>query len=351
MRGARLTVLLLLRPLAAIFLPVAAHAADFEFTGGLERITPESILIRLADGNRIDAKLPKAGALAAETISAQYNLGDEIQITCKPMGQDQCLDLKSLKFLRPPTPRERFLVLGSPKPAADPPELEHARQVNLDRAANMPNFVADEIAKRYRSPQKANPPVWKLDDTIESEITFKGNVPTRVHIRINGKPWDKPSIPRVNWSVEFGTEIKPVFGPECPTEIALEGRREAGGKQLLAYVFTSPPDGCFGTATWGNLFTRRTYTSAVTGRILVEDPGGSMIQYEEEAAGYPKGFAVQLFKQTVSWDYVKIGDSSYLLPVSLDMFLGFSSDDPWHISVEYKNHRRFEADTSVTYHP
>jgi hypothetical protein len=109
MRGARLTVLLLLRPLAAIFLPVAAHAADVEFTGGLERITPESILIRLADGKRIDAKLPKAGALAAETISAQYNLGDEIQITCKPMGQDQCLDLKSLKFLRPPTPRERCL--------------------------------------------------------------------------------------------------------------------------------------------------------------------------------------------------------------------------------------------------
>jgi hypothetical protein len=28
-------------------------------------------------------------------------------------------------------------------------ELEHARQVNLERAVSMPNFIADEVAKRY----------------------------------------------------------------------------------------------------------------------------------------------------------------------------------------------------------
>ncbi len=227
--------------------------------------------------------------------------------------------------------------------------MAHARQVNLD--ANMPNFVADETAKRYTSPRKANPPVWKLEDTIESEITFKGTVPTREHIRINGKPWNKPSIPGVSWSVEFGTEIKPVFDPECPTEIAFEGRRETLGKQLLAYVFTSPSDGCFGTATWGSFWGSKHYTPAVTGRALVEDPGGSLIHYEEESSGYPKGFAVQSFKQTISWDYVKIGDASYLLPVAMDFDLGFTSGDPYHVSVEYKNHRRFEAAANVTFHP
>jgi hypothetical protein len=335
--------------IACFFLPVTVLAADFEFTGSLERITPESILIRLADGTRIKASLPKAGALAAETITSQYKLADEVRITCTPMDKGPCRELKSIQFLRPPTPKERALVLGSPKPAADPAELEHARQVNLDRAANMPNFVTDEIAKRYTSPRKANPPAWKLEDMIESEITFKGDQPTREHIRINGKPSNKPGIPGVSWSVEFGTEIKPVFDPECTTEVAFEGSREVSGKQLRSYVFTSPPDGCFGTATWGSIFGRRQYTPGVTGRVLVEDPGGSMIQYEEEAVGYPKGFAVQSFKQIISWDYVKIGDSSYLLPVSLDFFIGFTSGDPWRVTVEYKNHRRFEAATSVTF--
>jgi hypothetical protein len=182
--------------LAFVLLPVAAFAADLEFARSLERVTPESILIRLADGARISATLPKTGVLAAETISAHYKPADEVQITCQPMDPGHCLELKSLKFLRPPTPKERALVLGPPTTAgSEQPELAHARRVNLDRAANMPNFVADETAKRYRSPGKANPPAWKLVDTIDSEITFRGNKPTREHIRINGKPWNKPGFP------------------------------------------------------------------------------------------------------------------------------------------------------------
>jgi hypothetical protein len=52
-----------------------------------------------------------------------------------------------------------------------------------------------------------------------------------------------------------------------------------------------------------------------------------------------------------SWNDEKIGDSSYLLPVALDFFVGFANGDVWRVNVEYKNHRRFEADTSVTFHP
>ena len=241
-------------PVGAIFFPIAALAADLEFAGSLERIAHDSILIRLADGKRVEARLPIPGTLGPETISAHYKLDDEVQITCKPKGQDKCLELKSLKFLRPPTPKERALVLGSPKPTSPPqPELEHARQVNLEPAANMPNFVADETAKRYSSPRKANPPVWKLVDTIESEIAIKGSVPTRQHVLINGKPWNIRSswLPGINWGPLFGAEIKPVFDPECPTTVDSEGRQEVRGKQLLVYRFTSPPDGCSETAFWG----------------------------------------------------------------------------------------------------
>jgi hypothetical protein len=81
---------------AILLIPLGAFAADLEFAGSLERTTPEAILIRLADGTRVNTKLPKTGALAAETITAQHKLADEVRITCKPMGQDKCLELKSI---------------------------------------------------------------------------------------------------------------------------------------------------------------------------------------------------------------------------------------------------------------
>jgi hypothetical protein len=314
-------------------------------------VNTDSVLIRLADGKRVTAGLPKTGALSSEEISPQFHLADEVQITCKPGESEHCAELRSIRFLRPPTARERFLVLGSPAPARPPdPELERIRQVNLDYAKNMPSFIASETAKRYTSPRAADPPVWKLKDIVESDIVFKDGEPTREHIRMNGKPWNKPQFPGVSWSVFFGTELKMVFNPKCPIELAFSGREEANGKQLLAYAFTSPPDGCFGWWSWGRGFLgRQSYNAGRTGRVLVENPGGSLIQYEEKTTGYPKEFPGRLYQQKIVWDYVKIGDVSHLLPVRQEFEMELKSGDSWRVSVEYKNHRRFEAATSITF--
>ncbi|HEY6347620.1 MAG TPA: hypothetical protein VIY49_39520 [Bryobacteraceae bacterium] len=338
-----------MRLIAAFLLPLTGFAADLEFAGGVQSITKESIQIRRADGARINATLPRTGALSSDQIGAQYKTADIVQITCKAKDPDHCGELKTIRFLRPPTERERFLVLGSPPLAPPDAELERVRQVNLDHAKQMPSFIADETAKRYASPGSADPPVWRLKDTIKSDIVFRAGYPTREHIRINGKPLNKPQIPNVNWSAFFGTEIKFVFDPECPTELTFARSEEAHGKQLRAYVFTSPPNGCFGSWGWGGILRRQQYNAGRTGRVLVEDPGGGLIQYEERTTGYPKEFPVRSYQQTIVWDYVKIGDVSHLLPVTQDFELDLRSGDSWRITVEYKNHRRFEAATSITF--
>ena len=105
---------------------------------------------------------------------------------------------------------------STPSRVADPDapgsrELEHARRVNLEYAANMPNFVADETAKRYRSTTKS--PDWRAYDTVEAEITFRGRRAVRQQIRRNGKPWDEPfdELPGFKWYEGFETEITPAF--------------------------------------------------------------------------------------------------------------------------------------------
>jgi hypothetical protein len=302
-------------------------------------------LIRLADGTRVEARLPKTGSLAAETISAHYKLADEVQITCKPMGEDKCLDLKSLKFLRPPTPKERALVLGTPMPASSPDAaLERTRHVNLDRAANMPNFIADETAKRYTG--QVGSTEWRYLDTVESEITVKGIDVDRLHMRRNGEPRKKPIAVA---STGFGAELKPLFDPECPTTIDSAGREEVRGRQVLVYRFSSPPDGCF---SFLSLARGSKHNTARTGRVLVDGSEGNVIQYEEEAIGpFPKGFGFDQRNEVVSWDRVAIGDAFYWLPVAAELIWRYPSGELFRTTLEYKNHRRFEADTSITFHP
>src|SRR5262249_40756919 len=159
----------------------AVVAKDAEFSGSLQRVTRESISILRTDGTLVDARLPATGDLSAGTIVARYNLADEVQITRKSN-----LELKSLRLLRRPSTqqlarvpppsggRKKKNLWRAPPPAASTAskpigagqvELERARRVSLERAANMPNFVADETANRYIS-RRTNPPAWRLLDTI-----------------------------------------------------------------------------------------------------------------------------------------------------------------------------------------
>ena len=144
-----------------------------------------------------------------------------------------------------------------------------------------------------------------------------------------------------------GAELKQLFDPACPNTTDLEGREEVRGRQLLIYGFRAEPGGCFETFT--PHAGGKTYNPARTGRALVDDPGGNLIQFEEEVSGFPKGSGLVESKKSVSWDTVRIGDDSYLLPVAGDYVFVLSPKEVWHITVEYTHHRHFEASTNVTF--
>jgi hypothetical protein len=225
-------------------------------------------------------------------------------------------------------------------------KLDHARKVNLRYAAGLPNFVADETAKRYISTKKA--PSWRLDDTIETEVTIKGDRAVRQQIRRNGTAWERPfeELPGFKWSGGFGTEIRPLFDPECPTTMEYQGQRESHGQQLLEYRFSSPADGCF-----ANFYIDdQTFNPARSGRALIDAERGDLIEFEEDAGGFPSGFKFAERRERVTWDYVRIGEASHLLPVSATFTVLYTNGVHYRVEVQFRNHRHFEASTDVTFH-
>jgi hypothetical protein len=166
--------------LAALAVAPASRgfAAGISFSGSLERVGNRSISLKLADRRVIDAMLLDAPSLTPQAIAGQYSMGDMIEIDCKPIqpvwesdtSRYQSLQLTAIRFIRRPSaeevskmlearPREGKNLLQRPALAASTPlkvvdrnvpggtELEHARQVNLESVANMPNFVADETTR------------------------------------------------------------------------------------------------------------------------------------------------------------------------------------------------------------
>jgi len=237
-----------------------------------------------------------------------------------------------------------YWLLFSP-PLSDP-RLEHAREVVLDYVAHMPNYVADETAKRYQMGLGSSQ--WRFADKIETEITFSGNGVVRQNIRKDSKPWKKDfkDLPGFKWSGGFGTELRPLFDPACPTTLEYAGKSEVRGKPVLDYQFSSPADGCFAYFTEN----ARTSNPPRSGHAFIDEASGNVMRLEEDAAGFPSMSRFVERTEEVTWAYVTIGDERHLLPVEARFLIEYSSGFQYRIDVEYTNHRHFEASTSITFH-
>jgi hypothetical protein len=356
--------------IALLLLPLSAPAAELTFTGNLRFVAPGTITIRLSNGIVIDARLPGTGELAGEKIAAKYQFADQVQIAGKnirtvwddPVQRYHQLELTNIHFVRAPFAEETAQVMASlswqagdklnllkplpeaPKPpkAADPEGLERVREVNLARAARMLNFTADESATR--SLRRRGDARWKQIDTVDSEIAFHGDDAGRQNIRIGGKPFRTSTgwIPGVNWNSGFGAELKGLFDRDCANTFELAGREELHGRKVTVYRFRTPLDGCFGA----DVFGYQQYDAAQTGKILVDETDSSVLQLERRESRVPSelGGGSEL---VYAWDYIRIGDASWLLPVATDFGWTGPAGDTWHVTAQYRNHRHFEAATAV----
>jgi hypothetical protein len=142
-----------------------------------------------------------------------------------------------------------------------------------------------------------------------------------------------------------------LFDPKCPTVIEFDRREEWQGKPALAYRYHSPPNGCFGywSVRMGFFSLTRRYNPARRGRFLVDIPANRLVRFEEEAIDFPKNFGNDTWTEAATWDSVRIGDESYLLPVAFETVIGNSSDYLFRAVVEYSNHRHFQASADVKF--
>jgi hypothetical protein len=349
------------------------------FSGALARVGKESITLDLRDGLRVDAALGPSG-LAAEAIAARFRLADQVRIECartKPVYDSEAalhlhLALKDIELVSAATSRERSQLAAIPswdgdrnllripasaKPASSAASesamaaLEGIRKVNLDHLGKRPNFVADEIIRRYRSEGVGEP--WKLLDTIEAVLAVKEGGISRENVRRNGKPFKQPleklgAMPGQSFGVELA-----IFDPGCSTQFDFAGIQAIAGRELRSYRFNLPPNNCLYTHTVGRRGGRDIgkYIPAVAGRVLVDRARAEVLNYECAAGGFPEGFGIDRSVETESWDYIIIGGSTHLVPVAVTWRVYVDDGSATLFKVEYRNHRHFEASSKLSFGP
>ena len=149
----------------------------------------------------------------------------------------------------------------------------------------------------------------------------------------------------------FGNLLLNLFDSHCPNTFQPMGPRELNGKQTLQFRVDAEPDTCFGIES-----DYQAYRPRIEGYIFLENPGARLVQFEYKALNVPESFLLSSWVRKVSWGDVRIGDKVFLLPVSADLVAAHSlkhgsrHPETEHIVWEYRNHRHFETESSITFH-
>jgi hypothetical protein len=255
------------------------------------------------------------------------------------------------------------------------PVIEAARKAAAVYAQSLPDYMVSRSTSRYRSTPKSTVQTtvdntrgavqptradagaeisgWQQIDTITGVVTVQRGREIYTNIRVNGSPANYLP-PGGSWSAgEFAGEIPMIFSPESAAVFShphVENLRNHAAVRYNFAVDQSHSTWNMAAANNGSWSSNLNYSPAYTGRIWIDKETGQAISIEMTAKELPRGFPVWSVESRTDYDFVKIGDGKFLLPIGSQT----TSCEPGgnvclKNETEFKDFRKFESSSSLTF--
>jgi hypothetical protein len=226
--------------------------------------------------------------------------------------------------LPPPPPPPVKPVYKQP----DPPDsieqakiIDEAREYAMNYDKQLPDFMCAEIQRRYVDPYHRTArsleeqPDWRLEDTITSKLTYFDHQEKYEVQMVNNTSVTNMAMEKLGGAVsrgEFGSMMRYIF--DLSSQARFEWDHWGTLRGRLAYVFNFDIDQANSKyqIVWDNSLELR---PAYRGKIYIDKETKMIVRIVESPYDIPSTYPVRAVTDTVDFDFAKIGDSEYLVPM------------------------------------
>ncbi|HTQ53096.1 MAG TPA: hypothetical protein VMI94_01475 [Bryobacteraceae bacterium] len=206
----------------------------------------------------------------------------------------------------------------SPPSSAEQAKLvEEIRAGSLAYTRQLPDFICVEQTRRYVD--ETGQEAWRLVDTLTAQLSYFDQRENHKLISQNGRTAKDTSYESAGGALsmgDFGSTLRDIFDSASRTvftwqkDVALRGRRS----HVLSFRIARPVYAIEydGDPTAG---PQRAKVSS-RGSIFVDPQRHSILRITQEATGIPPSFPIQEAKQTLDYDFVRIGDADFFVPMA-----------------------------------
>ena len=232
-------------------------------------------------------------------------------------------------------------TISPPQPDASEQQkiLAEATQYVMSHEANLPNFICTQITRRFENVINNR---WQPIDLVVERLTYFDHREIYKVLTLNNQPVSiaHDQLRGASSSGEFGSIMRAIFLPETETEFTWQGWFTLRGKRMHVFAYH--------VRTFKSMYHIEVpeqsldLVAAYHGLIFVDSENHFVHRITLNADGIPPVFPIQDIQLTLDYDYSRIGDADYLLPVRFELH-SREGDRLIKNEVDYENYGKFSA--------
>lgn len=233
-------------------------------------------------------------------------------------------------------------------PSTDDPFIDEARDAAFSFSETLPNYIVKEYTTRYATVQsRGGRSSWQTLDTITQDVLEVDGHEQYKNIQVNGKPPVRDVERSGSWSKgEFSSLMQDVMSPITDARFRNKKAATFVGRPAVQYEFSVEQQ----NSHWHIEGDGQAYMPAYTGTIWFDQETRRVLRIEMSAQRMPSGFPFDQVEWSIDYDFVGIGEGRYLLPAhSETLSCARSGQNCTRNTIEFRNYRKFTADTSITF--
>jgi hypothetical protein len=260
----------------------------------------------------------------------------------------------SLPPAAPPAAQPVHASLPPPSAEEQAKLLAEVRDYAANYTGRLPDFICLEQTRRYVD--STGHEAWRATDVITARLSYFNQHEDYKLISQNDRVITGANYESVGGATstgDFGTTMQRIFDPKSNTEIewkrwaTLRGRRMHVFSYRIALEFSDFSIRA-GHNDHDDKDPEQTVLVGYHGEIFVDREFGAIMRITKEADNIPPSFPVRHAHETLDYDYTKIGDAEFLLPLSVDVRMQTGRE--WMRNVkEFRLYRKFSAEAVIKF--
>lgn len=338
--------------IAAVYLLcLAAWAAAGYTVAQIKSFVQSAIQLKNKDKDVADTlrTMKLAERLDLDTVEAlqREGAGPKTVAVLKQLASESA----ALPEAKPPAPPPVY-VPPPPPPADEQAKLlDEVRDYAVNYTHRLPDFICLEQTRRYDNTTGKD--AWRQYDVITARLSYFNQKEDYKLLSQNDRVVTGQSYTSVGGATstgDFGTTMSEIFDPASHTHFEWERWTKLRGR--VAYVFKYRVPLEFSRWTIEARGDQKGEGSRITagyhGEVSVDKELHTIVRITQEAENIPATFPVQEASEILDYDFIKIGDSEFFLPLMATVHM--HDGRMWNKNVkEFRLYRKFSADAVIKF--